>query len=149
MVKRVIYPPIWLVFGLIAIFGLNELLPGSRYTSTGAQVVGSVIILAGLVLLLLAGGLFKRAGTNLVPFTEVSALVTTGIYRLTRNPMYLGMGAILLGCAITVGAVSALLIPPLFGVIIQRRFILPEEDMLRGIFPEEFPAYCARVRRWL
>lgn len=149
MVKRIIYPPIWLVFGLISIFSLNELMPGVRFTSTWAQVVGGLIIFAGLVLLLLAGGLFKQAGTDLVPFKNVSALVTTGIYRYTRNPMYLGMAAILLGCGITVGAALSLLVAPVFMVIIELRFIRPEEEMLRGLFSEDFPPYCARVRRWL
>jgi protein-S-isoprenylcysteine O-methyltransferase Ste14 len=79
----------------------------------------------------------------------VSALVTDGIYRYTRNPMYLGMLAVLLGCAVTVGATVALLIPPIFAVIIELRFIRPEEAMLRGIFPEDYPAYCERVRRWI
>jgi protein-S-isoprenylcysteine O-methyltransferase Ste14 len=149
MVKRIIYPPIWLVFGLVTIFALNELLPGFRFTSGGFQVLGSAVIFLGLVLLLLAGGLFKQAGTDLIPFKNVSALVTTGIYRLTRNPMYLGMAAILLGCGITVGAVFALVVTPVFMVIIELRFIRPEEEMLRGLFPEDFPEYCARVRRWL
>jgi protein-S-isoprenylcysteine O-methyltransferase Ste14 len=149
MVKRVIYPPIWLVFGLIAIFALNELMPGMRFTSSGFQILGGVVIFLGLLLLLLAGGLFKRAGTDLVPFKNVSALVTTGIYRVTRNPMYLGMTAILLGCALTVGAALALLVPPVFIVIIELRFIRPEEAMLGELFPEDFPQYCARVRRWV
>ena len=59
------------------------------------------------------------------------------------------MAAVLLGCAITVGASIALFVPPVFAVIIELRFIRPEEDMLRGIFPEQYPAYCARVRRWI
>jgi protein-S-isoprenylcysteine O-methyltransferase Ste14 len=63
--------------------------------------------------------------------------------------MYLGMALVLLGCAVTVGAFTSLLIPPLFMAIVQQRFILPEEAMLKELFPEEFPAYCARVRRWL
>lgn len=149
MVKRIIYPPIWLVLGLITIFALNELMPGARFTSSVGQVVGGIIIFVGLVLLLLAGGLFKQAGTDLVPFKNVSALVTTGIYRYTRNPMYLGMAAILLGCAITVGAALSLLVAPVFMVIIEFRFIRAEEEMLRGLFPEDFPPYCVRVRRWL
>ena len=149
MVKRIIYPPIWLVFGLVTIFGANELMPGFRFTSDLSQMLGSVVIFLGLLLLLLAGGLFRRAGTDLIPFKNVSALVTTGIYRLTRNPMYLGMAAILLGCGITVGAATALAVTPVFMAIIELRFIRPEEAMLRGIFPQEFPAYCTRVRRWL
>ena len=77
------------------------------------------------------------------------ALVTTGVYRYTRNPMYLGMALVLLGCAIVVGVATAFLIPVIFVVIIQYRFILPEEQMLRDLFPEEFPAYCQQVRRWI
>lgn len=149
MVRRIIYPPIWLVFGLVAIFALNEFSVGPSFTGTAAQVVGGVVIFLGLGLLLLAGGLFKRAGTDLVPFKNVSALVTTGVYRMTRNPMYLGMAAVLLGTAITVGNAAALIVPMLFMVIIQSRFILPEEEMLRGLFPVDFPDYCRRVRRWI
>jgi protein-S-isoprenylcysteine O-methyltransferase Ste14 len=63
--------------------------------------------------------------------------------------MYLGMAAILLGCGITVGAALSLLVAPVFMVIIELRFIRPEEEMLRGLFPQEFPPYCTRVRRWL
>ncbi|MEZ5572856.1 MAG: isoprenylcysteine carboxylmethyltransferase family protein [Halioglobus sp.] len=149
MVKRIIYPPIWLLFGLIAIFACNEYFPGSRFTSVGGQVIGGLMIVIGLALLVTANGRFTRAGTGVIPFRNVSALVTDGIYRYTRNPMYLGMLAVLLGCAVTVGAATALIIPPLFAVIIEFRFIRPEEAMLRGIFPEEYPAYCARVRRWI
>ena len=85
----------------------------------------------------------------MIPFKTVSALVTTGVYRFTRNPMYLGMALVLLGCAVTVGASSALIVPPVFMVIIETRFIRPEEGMLQELFPEQFPAYCKQVRRWL
>lgn len=149
MVKRIIYPPVWLLLGLIAIFTLNELYPLVRYTSLAGQIVGGIIIVVGLFLLVAANGLFVRAGTDVIPFRNVSALVTSGIYRYTRNPMYLGMLAVLLGCAITVGVVSALIVPLAFALIIDARFIRPEEQMLLGLFPEEFPAYCQRVRRWL
>lgn len=149
MVKRIIYPPIWLLLGLIAIFVCNEYFPGPRFTGLAGQAIGGVLIVIGLGLLVFANGRFSRAGTGVIPFRNVSALVTDGIYRFTRNPMYLGMFAILLGCAITVGASTSLLIAPLFAVIVEWRFIRPEEDMLRGLFPQEYPAYCARVRRWL
>jgi len=149
MVKRVIYPPMWLAFGIVTIFVLNEFYPGARYTSVAGQVIGAGFILIGLVLLVIAGGSFRKAGTDMIPFKMVSALVTTGVYRFTRNPMYLGMALVLLGCAVTVGASSALIVPPVFMVIIEMRFIRPEEGMLRDLFPEEFPAYCQQVRRWL
>jgi protein-S-isoprenylcysteine O-methyltransferase Ste14 len=149
MVKRIIYPPVWLLLGLIAIFSLNELYPAVRFTSLAAQVVGGIIILVGLFLLVAANGLFVRAGTDVIPFRKVSSLVTSGVYRYSRNPMYLGMAAVLLGCAVTVGALSALPVPLVFAFIVDARFIRPEEQMLRGLFPDEYPAYCRRVRRWL
>jgi len=148
-VKRIVFPPMWLILGIIVQFACNEYFPGVRFTSLLWQVLGGGVLVVGLVLLVLAGGLFKRADTDMVPFRNVTALVTTGIYRFTRNPMYLGMALVLLGCALTVGAATALLVPPLFMVIIQYRFILPEEQMLRELFPEDFPLYCARVRRWI
>ena len=148
-VRRIIYPPMWMAFGIIAVFACNEFWPVLRFTSLGSQVVGGVLIVIGLTLLVIAGGLFKKADTDLIPFKNVTALVTDGVYRFTRNPMYLGMTLVQLGCAVTVGAASALAVPVIFMVIIELRFIRPEEEMLRGIFPEEFPAYCQRVRRWL
>lgn len=148
-VKRVIYPPMWLAFGIVTQFVCNEYLPGARFTSTAGQVAGSVILLAGLAMLVVAGGLFKQADTDLIPFKDVRALVTSGVYRFTRNPMYLGMALVLLGCAVVVGAATAFLVPVVFAMIIQFRFILPEEQMLIALFPEEFPAYCRRVRRWI
>lgn len=149
MVKRIIYPPIWLLLGLICIFTLDELYPLLRFASMFWQVVGSVIIIAGLFLLVAANGLFVRAGTDAIPFRNVSSLVTTGVFRWSRNPMYLGMALVLLGCALTVGVLSALVVTPVFVAIIDQRFIRAEEQMLRELFPEEFPAYCERVRRWL
>lgn len=146
---RIIYPPVWLVIGLIAIFVLHEYLPLYRFRGSLSTALGSAAILAGLVLLVLAGGLFKRADTDMIPFRDVRALVTGGVYRFTRNPMYLGMALILLGTACTTGIASGLLVPVLFMGIIELRFIRPEEQMLRGIFGEKFDAYCGRVRRWL
>ena len=148
-VKRIIYPPVWLAIGIIIQFVFNEYFPGQRFTSTTWQVVGGVFLVMGMALLVIAGGLFKQADTELIPFRDVRALVTGGVYRFTRNPMYLGMALVLLGCAVTVGAATALLVPPVFMAIIHFRFILPEEAMLLELFPEEFPAYCKKVRRWL
>ncbi len=149
MAKRIIYPPMWLAIGVIVIFACNELFPGPRFTGLTSQLAGGALILAGLALLVIAGGLFKQAGTDLIPFRNVSALVTTGVYRYSRNPMYLGMALVLLGTAVTVGASTALAVPLVFCVIIEFRYIRPEEEMLLQLFPEEFPDYCRRVRRWL
>ena len=148
-VKRIIYPPIWLVFGIMGIFALNEFAPGLRYTGPVSQITGGIVMLAGLALLVVSGGLFSRAGTGMVPFRDVKVLVTQGVYARTRNPMYLAMALVLAGVAITVGALSALIVPPLFIAIIDRRYVRPEEGMLLEVFGDDYAAYCARVRRWL
>ena len=61
----------------------------------------------------------------------------------------LGMAVVLLGCALTVGAATALAVPIIFALIIQYRFIYAEEKMLTELFPEDYPVYCAQVRRWI
>jgi protein-S-isoprenylcysteine O-methyltransferase Ste14 len=147
--KRIIYPPVWVVIGLIAIFTLDEYLPLARFTGSFGWYLGGFAIVIGLIMLVHAGGSFKVAETDLVPFKNVTSLVTGGVYRVTRNPMYLGMALVLLGTAITVGAFSALFVPPIFMAIIELRFIRPEEEMLAGIFGEDFAIYCKNVRRWI
>ena len=147
--KRVFYPPVWLVLGLITIFVLDQYLPLVRFSGQLATAAGSVAILLGLLLLVFAGGSFRQADTDMIPFREVRALVTDGVFRYTRNPMYLGMALILLGTSCTTGIVSGLAVPLLFVVIIEFRFIRPEEELLREQFGEDFEEYCRRVRRWL
>lgn len=147
--KRIFYPPVWLVLGLITIFVLDQYFPLARFTGNAAMGFGSAAIVVGLLLLVLAGGSFKQADTDMIPFRDVRALVTDGVYRFTRNPMYLGMALILLGTACTTGVVSGLAVPLVFMVIIETRFIRPEELMLRAQFGDDFDAYCRRVRRWL
>ena len=139
----------WLAIGIIVQFVCNVYVPGGWFTSLAGQLAGRAILLVGLAMLVVAGGLFKQADTDLIPFRDVRALVTTGVYRFTRNPMYLGMALVLLGCAVVVGAATALVVPVVFVLIIQYRFILPEEQMLLELFPEDFPVYCQRVRRWI
>ena len=149
MIKRVIYPPVWLVLGLVSEFALSEWLPAPRFASPLSQLTGGTLIVAGLLLLVVAGGLFRRAGTGLIPFRDVSVLVTNGVYRFTRNPMYLGMTLILLGCAAAMGSTLALGVPVVFAAIVELRFIRPEEAMLRERFPGRYREYCRRVRRWI
>ena len=147
--RRIIFPPIWLLLGLLVIFVLNEFAPLARFTGNMPLALGSFAILIGLALLVHAGGMFKVAETDLVPFRNVTALVTTGVYRVTRNPMYLGMALVLFGTSLTVRAFAGVFVAPLFMAIIEFRFIRPEEQMLRQLFGREYEDYCKLVRRWL
>ena len=111
--RRIIYPPVWLGIGVVVIFALDEFLPGPRFAGAVAQLTGGALLVAGLALLVVAGGLFTRADTGLIPFRDTRALVTHGLYRYSRNPMYVAMALVLLGVAVTVGASLALLVPVL------------------------------------
>ena len=146
---RVIYPPVWMVFGVVVIFAADEFLPGPRFAGAAAQFLGSALLVAGLAFLVLAGGLFSRADTGMVPFRDTRVLVTHGLYRYSRNPMYLALALVLLGVAVTVGSTVALLVPVAFLLIMDRRFIRAEERQLEALFGEEYRAYRRRVRRWL
>jgi protein-S-isoprenylcysteine O-methyltransferase Ste14 len=93
---------------------------------------------------------FRRANTTIDPTRpHASALVTWGVYSLSRNPMYLGGVVMLLGWAIFLSNVLAFAFLPLYVLYINRFQIGPEERALTALFAEAFPSYRARVRRWL
>ncbi|MGD8385312.1 MAG: isoprenylcysteine carboxylmethyltransferase family protein, partial [Lysobacterales bacterium] len=86
---------------------------------------------------------------GLVPFSPATTLVTGGLYRYTRNPMYLGMTLMLLGMALLLGSVTALAPVAGFARVIHKRFVLPEEAFLEKAFGQAYLDYKLRVRRWL
>lgn len=108
-------------------------------------------VLSGLSLGLAGILAFKHAQTTLNPTqpATTSALVRTGIFRYTRNPMYLGLLLVLLGWAAFLSNVAAFAIAPVFVLYINRCQILPEERVLTSKFGADFAAYKNRVRRWL
>ena len=119
--------------------------PGLRVGAALALAgVGAGFDLAGLLA-------FRKAKTTVNPLTpsKSAAVVTTGVYRLTRNPMYLGLALILLGLAVYLASVWALFGPLVFAAYITRFQIVPEERVLTARFGAAFSTYCARVRRWL
>ena len=108
-----------------------------------------VLIVGGLMLEMWAGGLFKKAGTNVVPWSPSTALVIDGPYRYSRNPMYLGFTLTYVGLALGLETPSAmiLLIPCL--ALMTWGVILREERYLAGRFGAPYEDYRKRVRRWL
>lgn len=122
---------------------LAFLFPAGNLLAVGFAVVGPMIAISGVVT-------FLRARTTLNPTKpeSSSSLVSWGIYRFTRNPMYLGLLLVLTGWAIFLSNWVAFLLLPAFIVYINRFQIVPEERVLTSSFPREFVAYQARVRRW-
>jgi protein-S-isoprenylcysteine O-methyltransferase Ste14 len=83
------------------------------------------------------------------PLEESSALVTSGVYGLSRHPMYLGFVVLLAGVAILLRSLTPWLGVPALAVVLDRTFIVPEEGMLANRFGREWEQYKGRVRRWL
>ena len=139
-------PPVWLAGFIAASWGLSKAVPG---VSAGwADMLGWGLIALGLALMAAAAGTMLRARTTVHPHHQPEALVTSGIFRLSRNPIYLGDAAVLAGVALILGGAGLVLVP-LFVALITRRFIAAEEARLGARFGGEFAAYVARVRRWL
>ena len=92
---------------------------------------------------------FQSGCTPITPFTESTALIRHGLYRWTRNPMYLGAVLLVSGVAILLGSVTPLLVAVVFFVILQEGFIRHEERLLERRFGEEYRNYRHSARRWL
>lgn len=109
------------------------------------------LALAGLAIAGSGAVAFRRAKTTVNPMKPeaTTSLVVSGIYRVTRNPMYLGVLVVLLGWLVFLGNAWAALGPVLFVAWINRFQIVPEERVLRARFGAQFDAYAASVRRWL
>lgn len=127
------------------VFGVDETPFGVR--------LGAAVMLAALGVGIALSGviLFRQSRTTINPTrpSATTALVTGGIYRRTRNPMYVGLLLVLLGWAAYLANPLALVPIPLFVLYIGRFQIRPEERALAARFGEDYAAYCARVRRWL
>jgi protein-S-isoprenylcysteine O-methyltransferase Ste14 len=112
-------------------------------------LLASAAIGFGLAIGMAALGIFRRAGTPPEPWREVTAIVTTGVYRFTRNPMYLGMASIYLGLALALDSIAVLALLPVVVLVIQTQVIAREEAYMQRTFGEPYTDYCKRVRRWL
>lgn len=125
--------------------------PGIEVSFPGREVVSGLVAGAGGFIALSGVVVFSRAGTTVNPMKpgSSSALVQSGIYAVTRNPMYLGVLLVLLAWAIYLANVLTLLFLPGFVWYMNWFQIEPEERALTSLFGPEFTAYVARVRRWL
>ena len=115
----------------------------AKYGLAAALGLAAVVFLAGAL------GLFRAARTRPEPWKPTTAIVTGGVYRVTRNPMYVSMALACAGLALAADSLSglALLVPAVF--VIHTGVILREERYLEAKFGAEYLAYKARVRRWL
>jgi protein-S-isoprenylcysteine O-methyltransferase Ste14 len=98
---------------------------------------------------IIADKAFREAKTTVKPFQESAALITDGVYRISRHPMYLGFVLILLGLAVLLGSLTPFIIVPVFVIVMDRVFIVVEERMLEEKFGQAWLDYKAQIRRWV
>ena len=137
---------IGMVMGLIA-----WLTPAIEMGSLERFAMGGLTIVLGASVVVLGARTFWRHQTTINPvdLEQVSALVTSGIFGYTRNPMYVGFTAVLAGWAICLAAPWALVGPVVFVLFTTRFQIIPEERVMQAKFGQEYKDYQAQVRRWL
>jgi protein-S-isoprenylcysteine O-methyltransferase Ste14 len=130
---------------------IARLVPGGSFSVPGSLGIAVSFALAGLAVAVAGVVSFRRARTTVNPMRPETAshLVMSGIYRRTRNPMYLGMLLVLVGWALFLANALAFVFPIAFVLLMNRLQIVPEEAALAARFGAEFADYRAEVRRWL
>jgi protein-S-isoprenylcysteine O-methyltransferase Ste14 len=125
--------------------------PAWAFSPVARNVAVAILVAAGLTFDVLALLAFRASHTTANPLKpeRASALVTAGVYRLTRNPMYVGTCCILLAWAVYLSALLPFAGPAVFVAYMTRFQIEPEEQVLSRLFGEQYAQYTARVRRWL
>ena len=149
MNKKKILPPTIFWLSLILSVGLHFLLPVKKVIVAPYKYIGILLICAGILLNLWADRLFKHKQTTVKPFEKSSFLIEEGPFKFSRNPMYLGMAAMLLGMSILLGTVTPFIVPVVFCILVRIVFISAEEIDLENVFGQEFLEYKKRIRRWL
>jgi protein-S-isoprenylcysteine O-methyltransferase Ste14 len=148
----VILPP--LLFGGFLALGciltwLFPLGPGLAAGNLRALSIGLGFAVIGMALAGTAGHQMHRAGTNVVPTKPATALVASGLFGLTRNPIYIGLTVTYFGLSIALASLWALLLLPFAMLILQRGVVLREEAYLESKFGKAYLAYKRKVPRWL
>lgn len=113
------------------------------------RLIGLLPIVSGLMLTIVAERQFRAAGTAVCPHQKATLLVRRGCFGYSRNPMYLGLIAVLAGIGILLGAVAAVAVAALFAAVLALYFVPREEAMLSTLFGKDYAEYSQQVRRWL
>lgn len=128
---------------------LHFLVPVSIVVQYPWTLLGIVPFAAGIILNLLADSAFKQAQTTVKPFEVSTALITNGVFLISRHPMYLGMVLILFGLAVFMGTFTPLIIIVIFAILMEMFFVRTEERMLEQQFGPIWDSYRNKVRKWI
>lgn len=148
MGRKILPPTFFFIFMLLSIL-FHFIFPIVKIVYPPYTYLGFILILFGGVINIWADLLLKKNRTTVKPYEKPTSLVTSGPYRISRNPQYLGFTAILLGVVINHGTLSMFIFPVLFVVVIEIMFIPKEEENLKKVFGEKYQNYTETVRRWI
>ncbi len=151
MLQLKVPPPVYLLIAALCMWSLDRFFPIIELINTPWNKVGFLFVILGLSSDGSSLVQFFRAHTTMNPLhpEKTEKLVTTGMYSLTRNPMYLGLVGVLLGWGIILGSLSSFVILPLFIWVMTVQQIIPEEKILEHKFGQEYIDYKTSVKRWL
>ncbi|WP_298842226.1 isoprenylcysteine carboxylmethyltransferase family protein [uncultured Roseobacter sp.] len=143
-------PPVWLVaFAACAWWQGHILTLGLSLAHPVTMLLAGLLVGGGIVLALLAAMEFRKHRTTIIPHQEAETLIQSGIFKRSRNPIYLADVMILAGLCLYWDAILSLVLVPVLVWILERRFIVPEEDRLRRKFRADFARYAEKTRRWV
>jgi protein-S-isoprenylcysteine O-methyltransferase Ste14 len=149
MKKISLLPTGYLLIAIVMILLIHFILPLTRLIPIPWNLVGILPLGFGIWINLTADKAFHRCGTTVKPFEEPNTLITSGVFSISRNPMYLGFVAILIGIALLLGTLSPYLIVIAFAILVDRMFIAVEEKNLEHKFSSVWMKYKKDVRRWI
>ena len=143
-----VFPPLLFAAGLGLGLAAGAVPQSSTYGTRARRLLGTLSIAIGAAAIASAATQLKRAGSNVSPFAPTTALVTTGIFRFTRNPMYFGLTSIYLGVALITRSIPAFVTLPVTLALADRLVVDREERYLEARFGERYRNYKADVPRW-
>lgn len=145
------FPPTPVYVAAMVGAAVCELLwPTAAAATTPLRVfIGLSLIAGSFVVVAAALRSFWRHDVDPNPQTPVPRLIDDGVYRVTRNPIYVGWLGILLGLAVCFDSLWMLMLVPFMAAFLDRAVIAPEEEYLEARLPDTYRAYCQRVRRWI
>ncbi|MBP2280806.1 protein-S-isoprenylcysteine O-methyltransferase Ste14 [Psychrobacter sp. PL15] len=144
-------PPLQaLIIGAV-MYGVSRMFPALQFSLVGSAWLGAILTIIGLGISIMGVTEFKKAQTTINPHVphNSTSLVTNGIYRYTRNPMYLGLVLVLSGWGLYLSNLLAFALIPIFIIYISHFQIQPEERIMAKKFGNKYQVYLAKVRRWL
>ena len=143
-----VLPPHYFFTGLILLFAL-AFAPGPKLFPSPWQHLGWLLIVLGLAVAIRGNRQFHAVGTNVIPLSESTVLVTDGVFAISRNPMYTGMIAVQAGIAVLINKPWPWLVVIGLAVVLCQVFIRKEETLLETTFGESYRRYKTQTRRWL